>query len=50
MIPDSLLGMGLRRGNRGLLALSPSFAAVGRATVTILTAAARQARRQAVDV
>jgi hypothetical protein len=50
MIPDSLLGMGQRRGNWGLLALSASFAAVGSAMVTIITAAARQARWQAVEV
>jgi hypothetical protein len=40
MSPGSVLGMGLGRVNWGLLALSASFAAVGGAMVTIITAAA----------
>ncbi|HEX9033388.1 MAG TPA: hypothetical protein VF834_16230 [Streptosporangiaceae bacterium] len=47
VVPGSLLGMGPDHVNWGLLALSALFTAVGGAMLTIITAAARQARGRA---
>ena len=49
MTPGSLFGMGLGRVNWGLLAMAASFAAVGGAMLTIISAVARQVRRQAAE-